>query len=388
MTLAFPTLAIDRELLLSPSELSVSLYVGLEPQQRDLRVAEGKAQALLGSAQEELTRRGVPKRTQARILDRVRGALSDLDLRKHRDPGLAVLATSDSTQVLALPEPVGSQAVVGHHFFIRPLLRILRDASFFVLTINAHGARLLECSRYHWSERPAPALKKTLEEVMARTELDAGFQQSPATRPHVGSPAAAVKAHAYELPVDVAKTEFVTHLQRLAAAVEAELKGDRRPVVLVAEAETAGHFRKLTKLPTLLPDGVTVFPNGQGDAELVARAREIVGDPDEAAISAVLDQVNARLGSNQRAVAIRLDDVVTAAHDGRAVAVIVAADEKVWGRFDPRTRIVIAHTTPAPDDDELLNEIVIQTLSKGGQAFALPREQLPRQAMAVAILRY
>ena len=51
------TLALNRDLLLNSSELSVSLYVGLEPQERDLRGAEGRAQTLLGNAQEELTRR-------------------------------------------------------------------------------------------------------------------------------------------------------------------------------------------------------------------------------------------------------------------------------------------------------------------------------------------
>jgi len=382
------TLALNRDLLLNSSELSVSLYVGLEPQERDLRGAEGRAQTLLGNAQEALTRRGVSKRDQAPILDRVRMALGELDLRKHRDPGLAVLATPESTQVLPLPEAVGDEAVVGHHFFIRPLLRILSDASFFVLTINAQGARLLECSRYHWNDRTPPALRQKLEDVLAVTELDPGSQQSPVGRPHGGAPSPAAAAHSYESPPDVAKTEFITHLRRLTAAVEAELKNDRRPVVLVADAETAGHFRKLTKLPGLLPDGVLKFPNGQGDAELVAKAREIVGDPDETAISAVIEQVNARLGSNLPTVAIRLDDVVTAAHDGRIESVVIAADQKVWGRFDPQTRIVVAHTTPTPNDEELLNEIVIQTLAKGGQAFAAARDLLPRQALAVAILRF
>jgi hypothetical protein len=382
------TLALDRDFLLRSSDLSVSLYMALHPQQRDLRAAEGCAHMLLGAARDELTRRGVPKRMQLPLLDRVRDALEELDLRKHRDPGLAVLATSEDIRVLPLPESVSDDAVIGHRFYIRPLLRILSNGSFFTLMINAQGARLLECDRYQWTDRTSPALQKKLTEIVTSTELDAGFQQTPVARPHVGSPVPAVKAHAYESPAEVGKAEFIAYLRRIAAAVETELKNERRPLVLVAEAETAGHFRKIAKLPNLLPDGVTLFPNGQGDAEVVSKARELVGNPDEATVAAILEQVTARVGSNLPSVAIRLDDVVTAAYDGRIESVVVAADDKVWGRFDPSTRIVVAHPTAGPDDEELLNDIVIQTLARGGQAFALARGQLPRQALAVATLRY
>ncbi len=96
---------------------------------------------------------------------------------------------------------------------------------------------------------------------------------------------------------------------------------------------------------------------------------------------------NARLGSAEPTVAIRLEEILLAAREGRIDTVIVAQDESLWGNITADGQVV-AHGTPGPDDEDLLNLAAVLTLRNGGRAFALPRARLPRQVLAAATLRF
>jgi hypothetical protein len=53
----------------------------------------------------------------------------------------------------------------------------------------------------------------------------------------------------------------------------------------------------------------------------------------DADLNAVLDQVNARLGTAEPIVAIRLEEILTAGREGGIDSVVVARDEPLWGRL-------------------------------------------------------
>ena len=86
-------------------------------------------------------------------------------------------------------------------------------------------------------------------------------------------------------------------------------------------------------------------------------------------------------------MAIRLEEILTAAAEGRVDSVVVAEDEALWGRFEPG-HVLTAHGRPGPGDEDLLNQVALLALRNGGRAFALPRERLPRQVPAAATLRF
>jgi hypothetical protein len=379
---------MDQEFLLRSNSLAVSLYLALDPNQRDPRMLGGHVQAALGQAEEALIRRQMRRADREALLDRIRDALRQIDPRKRRDPGLAILVADDETRVVPLPDSVDPTAVVGRHFFIRPLLRFLGPEFFNILTVSAQGARLLECDRHHCQDRTPASFRHEVEDEEAITEVEKDFQMSPVARTRSGTPGGVVPGHSYESPAELNKVLLTSHLRRLAAAAETALKDDRRPVVLVAEPENGGHFRKLARLPQLLDDGISCNPDALSDEELVSKARALVQAPYDATLAEVLDHVNARLGSAASNVAIRLEEIVAAAHEGRVDAVVVADNETIWGQFDGANRTVHAHGTPDAADEELLNDVVVETLAKGGRAFELSRDKLPRQALAVATLRY
>ena len=108
---------------------------------------------------------------------------------------------------------------------------------------------------------------------------------------------------------------------------------------------------------------------------------------DTSDLSAVLDQVNARLGAAEPTVSIRLEDILAAAFEGRVDAVVVAENETLWGKFRPGEPLE-AHESADGLDEDLVNLAAVQTLRTGGRAFSVPRAHMPRQAAAVALFRY
>ena len=86
-------------------------------------------------------------------------------------------------------------------------------------------------------------------------------------------------------------------------------------------------------------------------------------------------------------MAIRLEEILAASLEGRVDRVVVAEDEALWGRFELGQSLAV-HGKPGPDDEDLLNQAAVLTLRNGGRAFAAPRERMPRQAPAVATLRF
>jgi hypothetical protein len=213
-------------------------------------------------------------------------------------------------------------------------------------------------------------------------------QFNPIARPRSGPAAPVVTAHGTESPEDVRKAQLLEYLHRVAAAVSRELGDDPAPLVLVAEPEIAGHFRKLGKPTQLYEETLVINPHGLADADLLAKVVELLGPLLEREIEGVLDQANARLGSGGPTVSIRLEEILPAAYDGRVDAVVVASDELLRGRFDPEARTLHTKGVVDGEQEDLLNEAAVVSLRNGGRAFALPRERMPRHAPAVATLRY
>jgi hypothetical protein len=72
--------------------------------------------------------------------------------------------------------------------------------------------------------------------------------------------------------------------------------------------------------------------------------------------------------------------------------VFLAEREHLWGSYAEDEDRIVAHGTPSPDDEDLLDRAAIETLLHGGRVELLPREALPRGpeagAVMAAVMRY
>ena len=387
-TTAEPVIALrNRDWLLAAHEPAVTVYVATELVQRAVGGASrAKLQHLRQALAERLQSCDLaPERRQA-LLAAGDQALSDSDFAA-LDPGFALFLAEDRVEILPLGEaPPQDMSAVGHRFLLRPILdRLGPSERFHILAMSAGGARLIEATRETWRDVTPPGLPRSLDAVAAETDAEVTKQAGMAGRGNAGEATSATR-HSYESPAELHKTQLVDYIHRAVKAVRRHLAGDPAPVVLVAEPELAGQVRGAGDWPELLPEFINRHPARMRDEELHSAALAIL-PPEDAKAEPVLDRIQARLGSAEPTVAIKLEEILAAARDGRVDSLLIAADETIWGHFDEDRGVAAARGTPTGEED-LLNLAAVMTLAAGGTAYSLPRARLPRSVPAAAALRY
>jgi hypothetical protein len=358
--------------LLESGECRISIYLPIDPEQRDLRALDARLGGLIDTAEARLERGGMDLRARDALLQGLRAFTSGTDFAHYRDPGIAlftpVSGNSNDLAVLALPQVPREIVVVGGEFHIKPLLPLLAiNRRFNILALSKSQVRLIRATPFAWEEVALDHLP-----IEAQAELDSRLESG--------------RAISAEATQELRVSLLVAEPRRIAAAVKAALAEDPAPLVLVADPNVAGNFLHHVQLRQLHPVQLHLNPFTISDAELHAKVLELVQPELTNEIDTVLEQVNARLGTAEPNVAVRLEEILQAAQEGRVDAVVIAEEEILWGRFGEGT--LVAHGTPAPQDEDLLNQAAVLTIRNGGRAFAVPGDRLPRQVPAVATLRF
>ena len=360
--------------LLEPVARAVSIYCSIDTNQRDQRAPQTRLRSLIDMAEQQLARNGLDARECAELVEHLQSLVSDLDFARHRNPGLTIFATAPSAaaqaaKIVPLPAAMPELIAVGQNFHIKPLLPLMAaDQRFGILALSKGNVKLLTATPFMWADVPLEVLPLEFQ-----AELDARLEAT---------------GHGGQGVSDAARKELlVSNSRTIETAVKAAIGDDPMPIVLVADPHVAGSFLQNAEIRQIHPRQVHLNPFALDNAELHARALDVIRPDLDAELEAVIDQLNARLGTAETTVAIRLEEILVAAREGRVDSVVVAEDELLWGSF-AETGTLVAHGTPAPGDEDLLNLAAVLTLRTGGRAFAVPRARVPRQVPAAATLRF
>ena len=354
---------LDR--LTGEADPAISIYLPIDPERRDVRAPDARLRNLIGEAERMLEARGLDMRRREMLLNPVHEIARGIDFAEHRDRGLAIFARNGRAEVLRLPGVAPTCAIAGRYFHLKPLLPfIASNRRFYLLALSAKNVRLFAATPFAWSEVKLDLLPPELQ-----AELDSRL--------------------AAEGPPDEARKELLLgDPHRVADAVRAAIGADESPIILAAEPNATGHFTKVAGLRQLYPETLALNPFSFSEAELRDKAVELIRPLLDSECDSVIDLANARLGTAEPTVSLRLEEVLTAAKEGRVDAVIVDRDGVLWGRFEPEQEQVVAHGSQAAGDEDLLNVAAVLALRQGGRAFAIERSRIPRQSPVVATLRY
>lgn len=375
MTLATLIDEPTMDALLAEADPAVSIILQIEPAAGDPHAPAVALSDLIRRAETALDATGLDAGQCAAILAQAREAAGKEDFARHREPGLALFLSPQDARIVHLPEtPPEAGVMLGRHFYLKPLLPMLaRDRRFHVLAVSTGKARLFAATPYAWEELPLDALPPAIE--ADAISLEHAMQEG----------ATPMTASSEEIRHNLVAERLGT----VAYAVRKALGEDPAPLILAAEPRTTGYFRKLAhNLHTLQEEGLHLNPFAFSEAELHARATALMAPALEQDLDAVLDRIAARLGSGERTVSVRPDEILAAAHQGRVDTVVVAEGTPLWGHFDPLTGELSVRDAAGGGAEDLLNEAAVVTLRQGGRAYAAPQERIPRDAPAAALLRY
>ncbi|HEY3397237.1 MAG TPA: hypothetical protein VGM19_06195 [Armatimonadota bacterium] len=364
----------------------VSLYM---PTYRKGAEASGnpiRFKGLLKLAEEQLLAAGLRAEVACALLQPGREFLADHDWWENVSEGLAVFLREGFFAAYHLPLVVPELCEVAERFHVRPLLPLFAgEDRFYLLALSPKRVRLLESTRGAITELPLEGVPASLEEARRLFSVPEPIRGhiSAAGGGRGGAPVTLSGGHggSSESPEDDLR-EF---LRPIAHAVQKVLHEATAPLVLAGGDLALNLYRQVNAYPHLAATALAGNPDEVKNEDLQRRAQELLRPHFAAAQQRAAEQyapaAAAELGMHL------VDEALPAALQGRVGVLFVPLEGTLWGKVDVENSTATVHEKPQPGDEDLLDRVAVETLLRGGTAYAVPVDQLPAKPVA-AILRY
>ena len=374
------TVQVFRTLLADTNGPCVSLYLPTHRRPAETRQDVIHLKNLLAEAERELAQ--FDGAEVDAILAPARALVDDRAFWQSQREGLAVLLTAASASFHRLPFPVEPRVTVAPRLHLKPLLPLVTgDGRFFVLSLSQNAVRLFEGTRYSLDPVDASALPDSLAEALQADTPERVLQH------HASSGRGTAIFHGHGANEANAKDDLLRFFRQVDKGLVEHLTGQRAPLVLAGVDYYFPIYRDANTYGNLMAEGIPGNPEHESETDLHARAWAIVeGSFDEARRQA-LDAYGTRAGTGTTSRQVR--EILQAAAQGRIETLFVAADAAVWGPLpgDMNDQATI-HERREPGDVDFLDIAACETVRNGGQAYAVPGDDIPARSPAAAVFRY
>lgn len=370
----------------------VSLFLptvraGQETQQNPIRLKN-----LLREAAQRLLERGADKDAAEELLAPARALLDDYDFWQHQLDGLAVFVAPGFLRTYRLPLRFAELAAVEDRFHLKSLFPLFADdGRFYVLALSQNDVRLFEGSRDEVRQVPLQDVPKSLADALGHdlTEVHLQFHTGARTTQR-GGPQGGARSpiyHGQGAGEGDAKDEIRKFFSLLDRGLRELLDGNgRTPLVLAGVEYLLPIYRDQTSYPNTLAEGVHGNPDGLSPAELHDRAWPLVEERFRAERRELGERYGDLTGTGR--ASRDLDEVLTAALDGRVDTLFVGRGVRQWGRFDAEARTVERHEKQSAESEDLLDRAAALTFVNSGRVLAVDPAEVPGGGPLAAIFRY
>ncbi|MDZ7772739.1 MAG: hypothetical protein U5K31_08385 [Balneolaceae bacterium] len=368
------------ELIEQAQNPSVSIFLPTHERGEEVQQDPIRLKNQLKEAEQQLVSLDMGERDIKELLKPARDLLDRPLFWQHGDRGLAIFLTESGSRHFRVPLDVPEQVYAGSRFMVTPLLPMIAlDGSFCVLGISQKKIRLLRATRdkvrtIALEEAPTSMeefKKYDLEEKSLSSASGRGGQKSM----FHGWGDASVESHYVE-----------NYLKQVENEVTTQMRQRNDPLVLAGVKEAVALYRKVNHYSRVMDRALENNPDPWSDEDLRDRAWKIIREYFLQDMYNDLSRYNDLKGSDRQSD--NLGRIVESSHYGKVDTLFIAKGEQSWGRFDSGRDVV--HRAEGPGDGvyDLINESAIQTLTQGGDVYALDRGEMPDGASVAAIYRY
>jgi hypothetical protein len=361
---------------------SISIYLpthvkGEEVQQDPIRLKNA-----LQNVEKQLYAHEIEASKVEKLLENPRKLLNQPLFWQHNDKGLAIFITEEDFKYHRLPLNLKEQVMVEDHFLITPLLPMITlEGTYYVLGISQKKMRLLKCT--HESAEPvalenAPA---SLEEFLQFDVNDEKHLQL-----HSGQGHRRAIFHGQGSTGETNTRQVINYLKTVENDVTATLRKQNDPLVLAGVEKAVAEYQKINHYKRTLDEAILENPDPLGDEAINKKAWGIIKSHFLQDMYDDIENFANLSGSDKQSD--NLSQVVEASFYGKVDSLFVPIGEQSWGWFDTE-RDTIHHSSEQQNGNhDLINMAAIQTLSQGGNVYALQKEDMPQNAAIAAIFRY
>lgn len=217
----------------------------------------------------------------------------------HTARGLALFASTERSEHIAVPIPVGPAVEIGPSVdLLRLLPALVGDIEYYALTIDKKGAQLFRGSRFDFEVVPVPEMPGSIDEALwyiRREPVGPGVVHGPGGGE------------------DLRKDDVRQYIHLIDKAVAPVLNGSEAPLVVIGVEYEAAMFINHTHYRHTGDIAITGSPESMSAEELHRRSWDFVQSKAEAA-SEALERLRQLAGTGKTAT--DLDEIVNAGRDG------------------------------------------------------------------------
>jgi len=299
--------------------------------------------------------------------------------------GIAAFRSPDFAAYYRIPMPLPELGVVADTFHIKPLLQFLQTTHrFFVLALSQKNVTLYEGAPYALGKAELPELPVTFVEALQNG------QEEPFLNLHspIGNGAAPIfHGHHGGRASERKKEALALFFRAIDHAVTRLLRAERLPLVLCGLDSYQSLYRRISRYPYLAEHGVESNGAQMSLAEIHTKVWPIVSNLFQSRETAVLSEYTRLITSGR--VTDNLHAIAQAAVQGRVRQLLIAEETQLWGRLDRANGDIRLHTSQQDTrDDDILDDIAEEVLSRGGEILLLPAARLPGASPIAALLRW
>jgi hypothetical protein len=326
------------------------------------------------TAEEEMGR-NYPGRDVRTIRERLHALIDDQYFWTHRFDGLAVFGAPNLFEIFDLHHKPADKIVVADSFHVKPLLRETQSADRFqVLCLQREKVWMLEGNRYDVEVLDLRGVPSTIHEALGG-EIVIGGQAVGAHGAGTGgthpAPDRPTVPHGHAAEGQDADQDTQRFFEVIDKAIwDKHSRPAGLPLLLAALPENQSLFRRLTKNPQLLPNGIGCNPAALSRQEMTTSAW--------AALQPFYLNRLARFAEDFQVARSRgqgsddAKEISAAACTGRVGILLVDADQRV----------------PGPRGTDALDDLAEAVLRTKGTVVVVPGERMPTRTGAAATYRY
>ncbi|MBN1537382.1 MAG: hypothetical protein JW908_11665 [Anaerolineales bacterium] len=308
----------------------------------------------------------------------------------HQSDGLAIFLTANFFRTYRLPARFDDFVLVSKFFHVKPLLPLLSgDGQYYILAISMNEIRLMLGTRDTIDTVDLEGVPTNMQEAlwMNDPEKHLGFRTSVSSSGREGLRRSVFHGHGAKSD-ERKKVDILRYFQSVDKGIISLLDDQTIPMVLVGVDYLLPIYHQANTYAGLLDEGLEGNPEQVSEKDLQQSTWELV----EPIFTKNKEQAREKfelLHSQKSLLASNdLETVVKKARHGQVETLMVSLGLQKWGRYDTHHDAVVIEPDPNPENRDLLDFAVEETLVNSGKVYAFPLEEMPGGECVAAILRY
>ncbi|MGV8905530.1 MAG: hypothetical protein ACOH15_02890 [Acetobacterium sp.] len=295
--------------------------------------------------------------------------------------GMAILADQEECIVYKLPIKVTSRVIVSDSYYIKPLLRSYQlSGRYHILGLNRDRFFLYEADHYGLNKISLDDKDATMEGVL-------GDQLTDRDQAHVSLGGDKSAYHGYGGAKDEKKIDEEKFFRHVDSFIQERYSMPYKiPLILVGLEQHQGEFRKTSKNPYLISEGIKSDIEAMDKTMLYEKVQNVMMDIFKQELKERMEIFKEAFSKDMAS-----DDVVQIAKaitEGK-VAVLYLEEHKIHpGKYD----FSLGTIKEGPSGDsyvgDIYDDMAEAALSRGGDVLILEKEDMPTESDLAAVYRY